>query len=266
MKLKQRITQLVIICTTLALLLCGNASIAADTPTAATPTPAKRFTPEQVKSIQSIVHEYLVKNPEVLLQASIALRKKMQDKQQQQSQTAIKQNVQPLFNDPNNPTAGNPQGDVILVEFFDYQCPHCKEMITTIDNIVKENKNVKIVFKEWPIFGGNSLDAAKAALAANEQGKYFVMHNALLAAKNPLTKEKILALARKNDLNIPALKKAMDSKKIADQIKNNFTLARKLGLVGTPAFVLTNKQENTFEFIPGATTQAKLQSLIKKLS
>lgn len=235
---------------------------------AATP-PAQQddsFSTAQVESIESIVHDYLVNHPEVLIEASDALRNKMEQEQQSKAMTAIQQNKAVLFSDNQIPFAGNPEGSKVIVEFFDYQCPHCKEMKPAIENLLKKNPNLKISFRDWPIFGGASLTAAKAALAANRQGEYLAMHEALLAAENPLTEEKIDDIATAIGLDIAQLKKDMQDSAIMDQIKATFALSKSLGLSGTPVFIVAKPADNDVKFLPGATTEKKLQALLDQLN
>ncbi len=237
-----------------------------------TQTKSNMFSPEQVKDIQKIIHDYLVKNPKVLLEASQALQKQAAIKAQKTALAAIAKNKKQLFHDAATPTAGNPNGDVVIVEFFDYQCGHCKEMNPIIISILKQDKDVQVVFKELPIFGANSTNAAKAALASIKQGKYLQFHEAMLAAKNPLTPKKVMTIAKKVGLNINQLKKDMALPATTQQIRDNFKLAEKLKLVGTPAFVIANKASTTsaanssqpmkVKFIPGSTSQANMQQQI----
>lgn len=226
---------------------------------------AVAFNPQQVSAIEAIVHQYLVDNPEVLIEASNALRTKMEQEQASNALAAIKKNKAELFGNNQTPFAGNPQGSEVIVEFFDYQCPHCKEMKTTMENLVKNNPNLKVYFRDWPIFGGASLTAAKAALAANLQGQYLAMHEALLAADNPLTDEKIDSIAKSLNLNLKKLHKDMQEPNTMNQINDTFALAKKLGLSGTPVFVLSNKAEDTFRFVPGSTSEEKLQALLAEI-
>ena len=172
-----------------------------------TTTTTTSFSPQQVKDIQKVVHNYLVNNPQVLVEASQALQKQSQKKEQQFAQQVIQKNVQQLFKDPASPVVGNQRGTVTLVEFFDYQCGHCKAMNPIIQNIVKKNKNLRVVFKELPIFGSESQFAAKAALASVKQGKDYVFHDALLSENNPLTSKKVFQVAKKVGLNVTELKK-----------------------------------------------------------
>ena len=200
------------------------------------------FSPAQVKDIQAIVHNYLVTSPQVLIEASQALQKQEVAKVEQQAQGAIKANIKELFNDPNSPYTGNKNGDVMIVEFFDYQCGHCKAMEPIVAKLVGDNPKLKFIFKEFPIFGGNSDTAAKAALASMKQGKYYPFHNALLKAENPLSEDKIMQAAKSVGIDVDKLKKDMGSPEIAAQLKQNRQLATNLKLVGTPLLLLAIKQ------------------------
>lgn len=219
-----------------------------------------------VQQIEQVIHDYLVNNPQVLVEASQALRDQMQKNQEENAVTGIKENAKALFNDPNSPIVGNTEALVSIVEFFDYQCSHCKDMTGAINNLISNNKNVRIVFKELPIFGGTSEYAAKAALAAQKQGKFYAFHEALMKEKNPLTKESITAVAQSVGLNTDTLAKDMNSAEVKDEIKHNFQLAQGLQLMGTPAFILGNKAGTQFSFIPGAASEQKLNEEIKKIN
>ena len=268
MKLKQVLTASFL---TGAIAIGGSALAAPTTAPTATPLAAQNqtsFTPQQVKEIQKVVHDYLVNNPQVLVEASQALQKRSQVQQQQVAMQAIKQNAKQLFNDPSNPVAGNPNGTVTVIEFFDYQCGHCKSMNTTIKNIIAKNPNLRVVFKELPIFGGASQFAAKAAIASMKQGKnkYFTFHEALLSADNPLTQKKVFQVAQSVGLKVPQLKKDMNDPAIQQQLRTNFKLAQAIKLIGTPTFVIGNKAETKFRFIPGATSQQNMQQLIDQVA
>lgn len=229
-----------------------------------------QFSAGQVKDIQKIVHDYLISNPEVLVTASQALQAKMQLQQEQDAMAAIKQNKKDLFSDSSSPVAGNPKGDVTLVEFFDYQCGHCKEMNPIVQSIVKKNSDLRVIFKELPIFGGNSQFAAKAALAAAElfPDKYYAFHDALLSADNPLSDIAVFKAARSvgfSEDQIKQIKAKMNDASIQNQLKANFQLAQALKLAGTPAFIMANKAESTFRFIPGSTTEKDMQDQLNGL-
>ncbi|MHB1221786.1 MAG: DsbA family protein [Gammaproteobacteria bacterium] len=162
---------------------------------------------------------------------------------------------------------GNANGKITVVEFFDYQCPHCVDMAPVIEGIVKANPDVRIVFKEFPIRGPLSEFAARAALAANKQGKYYEFSHALLISKEPLTQESVLETAKKVGVNVDQLKKDMADKSVDEQLKANIKLAQDLKLFGTPAFFIGKtdaKAPGSVSYIPGQMDQTQMQSTIDK--
>ncbi len=230
---------------------------------------AETMSPEQQKQVEKIVHDYLVNNPEVLMEASQALQQKQQQTAQQQAKNAISANAKQLFSET-LAIAGNPKGNVTLVEFFDYQCIHCKKMSPVISDLVKKDSSLRIVYKEFPIFGESSEFASKAALAAAMQGKYLPMHDALLKIDKHLDNKLVLATAKSVGLDMTKLQKDMDSKTVTDALDANRQLAEKMHLMGTPAFVVASTPAGQFNakteptFIPGAASVEALQDLIKK--
>ncbi len=224
------------------------------------------FSPEQQQAIQKIVHDYLIAQPEVLLEASQALQDKELAKNKAQALQGITKNKQQLFNNPNSPVGGNADGNVILVEFFDYQCGHCKEMQPALDSLMAKNKNLKVIYKEFPIFGASSNLAAQMALAAIKQNKYVEFHNALFKLDGSLNENKITEAAKSVGLNVDQLKTDMNAPAIKQELADNYNLARALSLVGTPSFVLANKDLTNFDFIPGGVPEKDLQQSIDKLA
>lgn len=226
---------------------------------------------DQKKAIEKVVHDYLVNNPEVLLEASKALQEKQQASMQQQAQAAILDNASQLFSDKMT-VLGNPKGNVTLVEFFDYQCIHCKKMAPIVVGLIKKDSNLRVVFKEFPIFGSSSDMASRAALAAALQGKYQAMHEALLKQDGRLNEKIIMDTAKSVGLNMTKFKADMDSQAVKDALNANRELAEKLRLMGTPAFIIASTPAGQFKtgttpaFIPGAASEQALQDLIKKAS
>jgi len=226
-----------------------------------------QFNPEQKAAIEKIVHDYLVTNPNVLIEASQALRSQEQQKMLKQAEKAITQNAKQLFNAKLSPVVGNKKGNVTLVEFFDYQCIHCKQMTSVIKQLKTNDKKLRIVYKEFPIFGANSQFAAKAAIASVKQGKYAAFHNALMNVKQALNKDKVMQIAKSVGLNTKRLAKDMKDPAIQKELDANLKLAQKMGIIGTPAFVVAKnpfKKSQKAYFVPGATSKAMLQNLISE--
>lgn len=227
------------------------------------------MTDAQKKEVEKLVHDYLVANPEVLLEASQALQQKQQQNMQQQAQSAIKENTDQLFQG-NMTIVGNPKGNVTIVEFFDYQCVHCKKMSPVLSSLIKKDNSLRVIYKEFPIFGKSSELASKAALAAGMQGKYQAMHHALISIDKRLNDKLIMDSAKAIGLNMKKFKVDMESKEVAQVLEANRTLAEKLHLMGTPAFIVASTPDGQFKvgsepsFIPGAASEEALQELIKK--
>ncbi len=242
--------------------LVSSAVMAAD---ASTPP----MSDAQKKEIEKVIHDYLVSNPEVLLEASQALQQKQQQNMQQQAQSAIQENADQLFQGKLT-TAGNPKGAVTVVEFFDYQCIHCKKMSPTIANLLKKDNNLRVIYKEFPIFGKSSEMASRAALAAGMQGKYQAMHEALFKVEKRMDNKIVMDTAKSLGLDISKLKTDMNSKEVTAILDANRQLAEKLHLMGTPAFIIAStpdgklKEGSEPSFIPGAASEESLQELIKK--
>jgi len=254
----------------LSSLLTAGALIVAMTPAATMAAQATtQMTSAQTKEIEKIVHDYLVNHPEVLIEASQALQQKQQQSMQEQAQSAIQQNAAQLFTDSMT-VAGNPKGSVTLVEFFDYQCIHCKKMSPVIAELVKNDANLRVVYKEFPIFGKSSELASRAALAAAMQGKYMQMHEALIGQDKRLNEEIINQAAQSIGLDMDKFKTDMNSKTVTDALDANRQLAEKLHLMGTPAFIIAATPAGQFKqgskpaFIPGAASQETIVELIKK--
>ncbi|PJD94337.1 MAG: hypothetical protein CK426_03355 [Legionella sp.] len=223
----------------------------------------------QKKEIEKVVHDYLLNNPEVLLEASQALQQKQQQNMQQQAQSAIQEHADDLFQGKLT-TFGNPKGQVTVVEFFDYQCIHCKKMAPIMDSLVKKDSGLRVIYKEFPIFGKGSETASRAALAAAMQGKYKAMHEALLNTSLRLDDKVVMDIAKATGLNMKKLQKDMNSKEVSDILEANRKLAEALHLMGTPAFIVAATPDAKFKkgsepsFVPGAASEESLQEMIKK--
>lgn len=231
---------------------------------------AKAFTDAQKNEIQVIVKDYLIQNPEILLEVSKALQKKQQENMMSQASVAIEKYAEQLFSSKTSPFVGNANGDVTVVEFFDYQCVHCKKMAPVLNELLSKNKNVKIVYKDFPIFGKSSVFASEAALAAQMQGKYQALHEALITKSQRLSPAVVLKAADEVGINTTKLKADMKSETVQKALLENRQLAEKLKLMGTPAFVIGSTPKGKFMkgsqtyFIPGAASEETLTQLIDK--
>lgn len=231
---------------------------------------ANTISPAERAKIEQVVQEYILQKPEIIVQAV----QKLQQKQYEEAEQTVKKTQQiasgfskALFHQANDPIAGNSKGKITIVEFFDYQCQHCIDMAPVIAETIKANPDVRIVYKDFPIRGPVSEFAARAALAANKQGKYYDFSHALLTTNKPLTQDLVLQIAKEKGLNIEKLKKDMNDKSVNDVLQSNMKLAKDLKLFGTPAFFIGKTDANgEINYIPGQINQKPLQDLIDKTS
>lgn len=220
---------------------------------AAAPTPAAAG---DKAAFGKAVRDFLIANPEVLVEAMQELERKQDGQRDTQAVKAIQENRAGLMSDPESPIVGNPNGDVTIVEFSDYQCPYCKRAHTTMKSVLAADSKVKLIFKDLPILGEPSRIAALAALAARTQNKFLELHNALMEYNGKLDRDRIMQLAGSVGLDIARLQKDMEDPKLKETIERNMALASALGVRGTPAFVIGN------QFVPGAVDADTLRKLI----
>lgn len=204
------------------------------------------------------IHDYLMNNPEIIVQAVQDLEARKQRDALQDVQNALEARGDEIFRDPNSPVGGNPQGDVTLVEFFDYNCPYCRRMASVLAEAEAADPQLRIVFKEFPILGPGSEFAARAALASQRQGRYEAFHHALMAAKQKVDEGVVLATAKGVGLDVDRLKTDMQDPAIQVAIDRNMALAAALRITGTPGFVIGK------EIVRGATDLKVLQGLISQ--
>ena len=204
------------------------------------------------------VRDYLVNNPEVVVDAVRVLRERQAAALASEAIVALTDRADAILRDPDSPVGGNPDGDVSLVEFFDYNCPYCRRVAPVVQQAVAADGGLRIVYKELPILGPGSDSAAKAALASRRQGRYVDFHNALMDANRPLDDDLVMAIAGDLGLDLEALARDMRDPAIAAAIERNKALARTLRITGTPGFVVGET------VIRGATDLATLRTAIAK--
>ena len=219
---------------------------------------AAAFTPEQHQAIEAIVRDYLAKHPEEVLQTLQAAEDKMKSEAHDKASATLVKRRQEVFDDPNSPVAGNPKGDVSLVEFFDYECPYCKEVEPALEKLLREDSQLRFVYKEFPVLGPASVTAARAALAARKQGKYDAFHRTMMALKGHIDDAAVFKVAAAVGLNIDQLKHDMSDPAVNTDLKANIKLAEALDIRGTPGFVIGD------EIVPGAISFDDLKGLIAK--
>jgi protein-disulfide isomerase len=214
------------------------------------------LTADQEKRVREMIKEYILANPEIILEAVQTLRRRQEEAQQKSAQEALKTKRVDLQGAKDLPVAGNPNGTVTIVEFFDYRCGYCKSAKPALDEVVRGDGKVRLVMKEFPILGPASRVASLAAIAAHKQGKYLAYHNAMMAYPNNLTEDVIFALARQVGLDVAKLKEDMKAPDVLELIARTNKLAQELGINGTPAFVIGDT------IIPGAVSADELKAKI----
>jgi len=222
----------------------------------AIPAGAAEFTADQRQAIEGIIHDYLQKNPEALLDALQAAEDKVKGEAHDKASTALVARRHEVFDDPDTPVAGNPQGNASLVEFFDYRCPYCKQVEPSLEALLTADRQLRFVYKEFPVLGPESVTAAKAALASRKQDKYDDMHHGLMALKGQIDDSAVFRVAGSVGLDVERLKRDMAAPDIDRILKANINLAEALDIRGTPGFVIGN------EIVPGAISLEALKQLI----
>ena len=196
--------------------------------------PAQQMTNEQVKQLAL---EAILENPQIIMQAVAILEQRDRERAASGANTVRLQ----LEQDSNSPNLGNPDGDVTVIEFFDYNCPYCRKAGQTVQELLASDANVRVIYREWPILGEDSVFASRAALAARAQGKYEEFHWALMNGEGRASEASILKLARHLDLDVEKLQADMTSPAVEAHIAQSSALARTLGFTGTPAFIVGDR-------------------------
>lgn len=185
----------------------------------------------------SLARDYLLSNPEVIVEAVKQMEARQQAAQENELTAVLTARRDEIFSDPASPVGGNVDGDVTVVEFFDYNCPYCRQAAPMLQQLLREDSGLRIVFKEFPILGPGSRFAARAALASQKQGKYLAFHNAMMTYKGSISENSTLELAASVGLDVEQLERDMADPAIEDAIAANFDLADALRLSGTPSFI-----------------------------
>ncbi|MGD0104800.1 MAG: DsbA family protein [Rhodopila sp.] len=240
---------------TLAARAALAASLILPVPLSVTAASAAEFTPAQRAEIIAIMRDALKKDPSILRDAVVALQADEGERAQAAARAAIAEQQDRLVT-PADPVAGNPQGDVTIVEFFDTRCPYCRKLEPVMDSFLTKDRKVRLVYKDLPILGPASVLGTKALLAAQKQDAYEKMRQAVMNLPPDTTIAQIETTARTLGLDWPRMASDMDDPAIQARIDANIKLARELGIQGTPALVIGN------DLVPGAVELPDLQKAV----
>ena len=214
------------------------------------------FAPDQVQGIEQIVRDYLIQHPEVLIQSLTTYQENQRVAKEQRRQQAVVDSRTALTEDPDTPVIGKPGADVTIVEFFDYRCQYCRRVVTAIRKLIEEDDKIRLVMKEFPILGPQSIQAARAALAAAKQSKYEEFHWALMTEPGDMSDPHIRQVARSVGVDVDRMMADMESSEIQAMIQRNNDLAQALQITGTPAFVIGET------LVPGAVDRKTIERLV----
>ncbi|HMN38841.1 MAG TPA: DsbA family protein [Hyphomicrobium sp.] len=219
---------------------------------------AEPFNEEQKAAIGAVVKDYLLKNPELLFEIQSALEAKMEKEQAEKLKAFMAENAKTIYRSPNASVAGNPDGDITVVEFFDYNCGYCKRGMPEVQKLIANDNRVRVVFMELPILSKGSDEAAHAALAAKRQGKYWEFHQAMLSNKGQANEASALKVAESLGMDMNKFKADMKSSDVTGELDQMKALAKKMGIAGTPHFLVGDRS------IPGAPEDlhSQLESLV----
>lgn len=196
---------------------------------------AQTITEDQVRDI---VLDTIRANPQIVVEALQMLELEQQQAQAAAAQATLADQRALLENDPNAPVIGNPDGDVTVVEFFDYNCPYCRSAKLELDGLLAADSNVRVVLREWPVLGEGSVFAARAALASRAQGKYAEFHDALMTMQGRAEEQSVIRVAQSVGLDVDRLRLDMEAPEVAEHLQMSSGLGRALGFTGTPSFVI----------------------------
>lgn len=243
-------------------ILCGMLSIVLFFPAWASDAV---FTPAQKARIDVLIGQYIKDHPKMIIKSIVAHRQAELAKRHAKVRETIKAEISSLAN-PDFPTYwGSKKPKIMVIEFTDYQCAHCRDMADVVRDVVGKQADVRIVVRELPVLGHHSLLAAKVAMLASEQGHYASVHHHLMDAALPLNERSIMDIAKAHGMRPDVVSKQLKDKRLNDAIAVNFHLAKQLKLMGTPAFIVSDAEGKHFYFVPGVISKADFQALIKKI-
>jgi len=228
----------------------------AEQPATASTEPAAQFTPAQKTEIEAIVRNMLLTNPTLVADALDKVQEEMKAREAAATSEKIRANRDRIYDNGGLAIGGNPQGDVTIVEFFDYNCGYCRSAHQELKQLLSEDKNIRIIYREFPILGPNSIIASRMALAANEQGKYLEMHDKLFSSSSQLNADAMLKIAQDMGLNMTKVTAGISDPNMLVSLRGTIDLATDLGIRGTPAFIIGDK------LFPGAMSLEQMRAAV----
>lgn len=219
---------------------------------------APPLSPESKQQMEQVIREYLVNNPEVIMEAIDNLQKRNEEAKQAKVGDVLNAIEADLTSNPNDPVIGNPDGDVTVVEFFDYRCGFCKRVHPDVQTLLKEDGNIRYVLKEFPILGPASTFASQAAVGVwlHQKDKYEAFHDAMMASRGDLSNDKVIEIATQSGVDVAKLPDQMKDAKVQDTLEATARQAQLLGINGTPGFVFGNNIQ------PGAIPLDAMRELV----
>ena len=206
--------------------------------------------------VRELVLETIRENPGIVMEALGVLQSRQEEAQAAAAETLLAERREEFV--AGAPVLGNPDGDVTVVEFFDYNCPYCKRASEEVATLLADDANVRMVMREWPILGEGSVFAARAALAAREQDKYHEFHDAMMSLPGRADEASVLDVAERVGLDLDRLRTDMEAPEIDDHIRKSMELTQALNLSGTPSFVIGET------VVPGYVDASQLREIIKE--
>ena len=214
------------------------------------------FTPQQRQEIVTILRDALKSDPSILRDAIAALQADESQQQETTTRAVIAGAREALLHTAGDPVAGNPNGDVTVVEFYDVRCPYCRSMLPVVAELLKHDRNIRLVFKDIPILGPGSVIAAHAVLAAQRQGGFQKLHDALMAGTPDINQEVVRTATLRVGLDWDRLQRDMADPSIQARLDANLKMAHALQIEGTPAYVIGDRM------LSGAVELAELQGAV----
>ena len=208
--------------------------------------------------IKELVLEAIRENPGIVFEAAQLFEEQQQANQALVAAQVLATEREALERDPNAPVLGNPDGDVTVVEFFDYNCPYCRRVKPHMEALLAADPNVRVVYREWPILGEGSVFAARAALASRNQGKYEEFHWAMMELSGRAEEASVMRAAEDIGLDVVQLRRDMNAPEIDEHIATSMRLSRAMGFSGTPSFVIGDR------LAPGLIDADQMISLVNQ--